>query len=59
MSRYERFYIWGTSDHPSPLPPQFVFIDGADIPVGPRPYKLKNALKIDSNAPHGKYIAQR
>lgn len=38
---------------------QFVFIDGADIPVGPRPYKLKNALKINSSntALHGKYIA--
>lgn len=40
---------------------EFVFIDGADIPVGPRPYKLKNALKIDSNSGvhHGNYIAQR
>lgn len=38
---------------------QFVFIDGADIPVGPRPYKMKNALKIDANSHHGKYTVHR
>ncbi|XP_055906547.1 uncharacterized protein LOC129941823 isoform X11 [Eupeodes corollae] len=26
----------------------FVFIEGAEIPVGPRPYKLKEALKIST-----------
>ncbi|XP_055704953.1 uncharacterized protein LOC129802840 isoform X23 [Phlebotomus papatasi] len=30
---------------------EFVFIDGAEIPAGRRPYKLKNALKIDTHSP--------
>ncbi|GAB0086889.1 uncharacterized protein DMENIID0001_011000 [Sergentomyia squamirostris] len=30
---------------------EFVFIDGAEIPTGRRPYKLKNALKIDGHSP--------
>lgn len=29
---------------------EFVVIEGADIPAGPRPYKLKEALKISSPA---------
>uniref|UniRef100_A0A7G3AVV0 Protein kinase c conserved region 1 n=2 Tax=Lutzomyia longipalpis TaxID=7200 RepID=A0A7G3AVV0_LUTLO len=30
---------------------EFVFIEGAEIPTGRRPYKLKNALKIDTHSP--------
>ncbi|XP_059622271.1 uncharacterized protein LOC132265573 isoform X2 [Phlebotomus argentipes] len=30
---------------------EFVFIEGAEIPAGRRPYKLKNALKIDTHSP--------
>lgn len=32
---------------------EFVFIEGAEIPVGPRPYKIKEALKINNAQTNG------
>lgn len=29
---------------------EFVFIEGAEVPTGRRPYKMKEALKINNNA---------
>lgn len=28
---------------------EFVFIEGAEIPAGPRPYKIKEALRLNNN----------
>lgn len=32
---------------------EFVFIEGAEIPAGPRPYKIKEALRLNNNANNG------
>ncbi|XP_031640372.1 uncharacterized protein LOC116352154 isoform X2 [Contarinia nasturtii] len=32
---------------------EFVFIEGAEVPVGRRPYKMKEALKISNTQPNG------
>lgn len=32
---------------------EFVFIEGAEIPIGPRPYKIKEALKINNAQANG------
>lgn len=32
---------------------EFVFIEGAEVPIGPRPYKIKEALKINNSQSNG------
>lgn len=34
---------------------EFVFIEGAEVPAGRRPYKMKEALKISNTQPNGNY----
>lgn len=38
-----------TDDVQGAITVEFVFIEGADIPVGRRPYKIKEALKINNS----------
>lgn len=39
-----------TDDVQGAITVEFVFIEGAEIPVGRRPYKIKEALKINNSA---------
>lgn len=34
---------------------EFVFIEGAEVPLGRRPYKMKEALKISNTQQNGNY----
>lgn len=39
-----------TDDVQGAITVEFVFIEGAEIPLGPRPYKMKEALKINNTS---------
>lgn len=46
-----------TDDVQGAITVEFVFIEGAEVPAGRRPYKMKEALKINNaTQPNGKFI---
>lgn len=42
-----------TDDVQGAITVEFVFIEGAEVPLGRRPYKMKEALKISNSQPNG------
>lgn len=47
-----------TDDVQGAITVEFVFIEGAEVPLGRRPYKMKEALKISNSQPNGKKIGK-
>lgn len=46
-----------TDDVQGAITVEFVFIEGAEVPLGRRPYKMKEALKISNESqPNGKRL---
>lgn len=44
-----------TDDVQGAITVEFVFIEGAEVPSGRRPYKMKEALKISNTQPNGEW----
>lgn len=44
-----------TDDVQGAITVEFVFIEGAEVPLGRRPYKMKEALKISNSQPNGEF----
>lgn len=44
-----------TDDIQGAITVEFVFIEGAEVPAGRRPYKMKEALKISNATSNGQY----
>lgn len=46
-----------TDDVQGAITVEFVFIEGAEVPCGRRPYKMKEALKMSNTQPNGERLS--
>lgn len=46
-----------TDDVQGAITVEFVFIEGAEVPLGRRPYKMKEALKISNSQTNGEFLS--